>query len=290
MKQKCVVVIPVYKEFPSAIEQSSFRQGLRVLSSWDIVIITYQSINLFQYNDIAKEVNKEYKIEFFEQSCFSSVSGYNKLCLSIDFYRRFLKYKYILIYQLDAWVFKDCLKEWCDKGYDYIGAPFFIYSEKEPQKGIFTSVGNGGFSLRRTQYCIDVLSLPCHLPFLTPQKLIKQWKERTIENNCLWWKCILLLFWYIIKATGIRNTLDFYKKSVNEDYLFSDFALESWYISPNIPTVALASKFSFEKNPALLFRLNGNRLPFGCHAFAKYEYDSFWVQHISLQKNSEKDT
>jgi hypothetical protein len=36
--------------------------------------------------------------------------------LSASFYERFLDTKYILIYQLDAFVFKDELQEWCDKG------------------------------------------------------------------------------------------------------------------------------------------------------------------------------
>ncbi len=38
------------------------------------------------------------------------------------FYKQFLNYEYILIYQLDAFVFKDELN-YCSQGIDYVGAP-----------------------------------------------------------------------------------------------------------------------------------------------------------------------
>ena len=38
-------------------------------------------------------------------------------------YSRFEKYEYMLIYQLDAFVFSDRLMEFVEAGYDYIGAP-----------------------------------------------------------------------------------------------------------------------------------------------------------------------
>ena len=57
------------------------------------------------------------------------------------------------IYQTDCYLIYDQLEEWCNKGYDYIGAPILAtdaqwknYKNKdkfEPQ------VGNGGFSLRK---------------------------------------------------------------------------------------------------------------------------------------------
>ena len=88
--------------------------------------------------------------------------------LSFNFYESFLDYKYILIYQLDAFVFKDDLIFWCNKNYDYVGAPWiasisnnpftlllnkissiFDSKEKKERKKIFFKVGNGGFSLRK---------------------------------------------------------------------------------------------------------------------------------------------
>jgi hypothetical protein len=64
----------------------------------------------------------------------------------------------MLIYQLDAWVFKDDLMKWCNKGYDYIGAPWFEdFGSYEKGKKLWR-VGNGGFSLRKIKYFCKVLS------------------------------------------------------------------------------------------------------------------------------------
>jgi hypothetical protein len=40
-----------------------------------------------------------------------------------------------------------------------------------------------------------------------------------------------------------------------------------------------AMKFSFETNPQKLFELNGCVLPFGCHAWEKYD-PNFWAKYI----------
>ena len=91
--------------------------------------------------------------------------------LSAEFYERFLNSKYLLIYQLDAYVFKDELTAWCNRGFDYVGAPWtikkkyenpiykpvlaiksFIYKLKgKPSRYAWlgNKVGNGGLSLRK---------------------------------------------------------------------------------------------------------------------------------------------
>jgi len=43
--------------------------------------------------------------------------------MSPAFYDAFKAFDYILIYQLDAFVFRDELEYFCSLGYDYIGAP-----------------------------------------------------------------------------------------------------------------------------------------------------------------------
>ena len=42
-----------------------------------------------------------------------------------------------------------------------------------------------------------------------------------------------------------------------------------------VPSNYHALEFSFEAMPSYLYKLNNNVLPFGCHAFEKYETD-FW--------------
>ena len=67
----------------------------------------------------------------FNDTYFESIYGYNQLMLNVEFYEAFSK-KYILIYQTDAFIFKDDLNYWCEKDYDYIGAPWIRSKEKLP--------------------------------------------------------------------------------------------------------------------------------------------------------------
>lgn len=73
--------------------------------------------------------------------------------LTAEFYEQFAKYSYMLIYQLDAFVFSDRLLEFCRLDYDYIGAPVPRYL----WRGVGGRVGNGGFSLRKITSIIRVL-------------------------------------------------------------------------------------------------------------------------------------
>lgn len=261
---KCVIVIPVYKENPSKFEIASFRQCLSILGSHEIVIITHNNLSLYKYNIEAKLLGVKFKVEFFKESYFKSINGYNRLCLHKDFYIRFNMYKYMLIYQLDAWVFNDELNYWCDKDYDYIGAPWFEKNE-EDYTTIFNGVGNGGFSLRKISYCLKVLNHSRYKPFITFENLNK---------NCS--KSLIVL----LKSLGIRNNISYYiNNCVNEDVIFSQLSLLS-KLKPYIPDEFTAAKFSFEINPSYLYKQNNNKLPFGCHAYEKYEYEEFWEKHI----------
>lgn len=266
----CAVVIPVYKAKPTVVEMASFKQCLTVLKNYDIYIITFKGLDLSVYSEISLSVQKKYKLHFFTEDYFTSVVGYNRLCLSISFYERFLDYEYMMIYQLDAWVFNDELSSWCSLGYDYIGAPFFSLSRKERKytKRV-EGVGNGGFSLRKISYCLRVLHFPPFLPFITPKMLflkdfsLKEWVQ------------------YPFKLLGVRNNLNYFRRKINEDVIFSLLAQRSW-ISCQLPPFDVALKFAFEINPSYLYKINDEKLPFGCHAFEKYEYDTFGQKHIRI--------
>jgi hypothetical protein len=47
-----------------------------------------------------------------------------------------------------------------------------------------------------------------------------------------------------------------------------------------VPDEYTAAKFSMEVKAPILFEKNSNRLPFGCHAWEKYE-TVFWRNHIN---------
>ena len=62
-----------------------------------------------------------------------------------------------------------------------------------------------------------------------------------------------------------------------EDKLIFDYMAkqEGFKLAP----VADAVKFSFETNPDVLYRINGHRLPTGCHAWWQYNLP-FWKPFI----------
>lgn len=131
------VVIPAYKAKLTAMEEISLMQVRRVLSRYPQIFFSPEK---FSYNGDTITFARQY---------FDSIQSYCRLMMSPQFYEAFSAYDYILIYQLDAFVFYDALEEFCNLGYDYIGAPWPRYSWSGDRKPRTPQVGNGGFSLRK---------------------------------------------------------------------------------------------------------------------------------------------
>jgi Protein of unknown function (DUF5672) len=238
--QQVSVVIPIYKTQLSPAERSSLNRCLEVLINHPITIICPDNLAF----DHLFFKNVQVKFEFFEKIHFSSVETYSRLMLSPEFYWRFLKYKYILIYQLDAFVFKDDLLDWCNQGYDYIGAPWLEedYVQYWSQNFTFlrrvlkklnipfkSRVGNGGFSLRNVKKSLLIL--------LLFSKQVAKWEY--YED----------IFW----AYFVTSYFPFFK----------------------VADPLTAIRFSFETYPEKCYELNNKNLPFGCHAWEKYNIN-FW--------------
>lgn len=261
---RCIIVIPIHKSIPTEDELLSLQQCVSMLKKHPICIVCPNGLDVSQYIANLSNADTIFSIEHFPQRFFDGIKGYNLLMLDKRFYERFASYKYMLIYQLDAWVFRDELDEWCNKGYDYIGAPWI---EKDDRGELqLTGVGNGGFSLRRVQHFIDVLSHKG--PVRTASQLNL---PPTIKNS-------IYKFFY---SLGYQNTISYYKKdpTLYEDIFLSIF-LANTKLRAKMPSPEEAAFFAFEKQPSLLYSIT-NRLPFGCHAWRKYEYNSFWNNHIT---------
>lgn len=283
--KKCIIVIPIYKDTPSVVERASFNQVLSILKKHEICIVTYKECNLSVYKQISTIIEKTYSVEYFDKRFFASIEGYNDLCYSRNFYLRFSSYEYMLIYQLDAWVFRDELLYWCCKGYDYIGAPIFYIYDGNCYTNKFMGVGNGGFSLQKISHCLNVLNSKPRHPIINFKGLVVMYWNLMLYNkkySSLVNK-LLIIPTILIKAIGFKNNLNYFVSShKNEDAVFSIFTSERWGKFGNIPTEKEAMMFSFEVNPKLLFKINNNNLPFGCHAFEKYDYTDFWENYIKI--------
>ena len=267
--QLCSIVIPVYKESLDKYEELSFRQCLKILHGYPIYLVTYQELIISAYEQIAKDYNIFLKKVLFPKSFFESVSGYNNLMMQRKFYSSFSTHKYILIYQLDAFVFKDELAYWCNLGYDYIGAPvespWFEKCNSEKDEAIVWCVGNGGFSLRKVDYFLKVLSWRLPLMKTKINSFFKYSELKKIANFFGW-----------------ENTIGYYinlKDKLNEDVFYTVYLKDS-YVPPRLPSVETAALFAFEKSPSYMFDMTGQRMPFGCYAYLKYEYELFWKKHI----------
>ena len=147
---RAAVVVPVYKEHLSRTDKIALQQLQRVLGKHPKIFMAPESLS-FDYG----ELGQGFAVERFPDAFFRSQTGYSVLLLQPDFYRRFLAYDYILIYQTDAFVFADRLQEFCALGYDYIGAP--VGRLIPLWHAIGARVGNGGFSLRRVSSCLQML-------------------------------------------------------------------------------------------------------------------------------------
>ncbi len=143
---KIAVVIPVYRELDE-LEKFSLAQARKVLGRYPLIFIAPEGKNFscFEAGDM---------IAHFPAENFQSVKTYSTLLLTPQFYETFLAFDYILIYQLDAFVFYDALEYFCSLGYDYIGAPWPYLVEVGKK---FLRVGNGGFSLRNVKAHYNLL-------------------------------------------------------------------------------------------------------------------------------------
>lgn len=283
MTDTCIIVIPIHKTAISGNELLSLAQCFKVLKNYPIVFIGTESLDTTFYENFCKLNDIKFKIERFKDKYFQSVASYSNLLLDANFYKRF-NYEYMLIYQLDAWIFEDKLQEWIQKGYDYVGAPWFEgFQNAKPDSKMLEIAGNGGLSLRKIPSCIKVLSSAFGFKHVLNWKDIFKFygKNRMISN-------ILSLPEFLWKRFGLANINFLLSKSgrFQEDFYFAQFAprIDKKF---KVAQPKEAMLFSFEANPSKLYELTNQTLPFGCHAWEKYEYD-FWSRFISNQKRTIK--
>lgn len=267
MQSLVSIAIPIYKSHPTKDELCAFRQCYYVLSNYDIYIVTYKELDIFEYITC---VNNNLRCVFFDKSYFVSIYGYNTLLKEYHFYKTFSKYEYLLIYQLDAWVFKDNLKEWCMKGYDYIGAPWFTDFGSHEEGNELWKVGNGGLSLRKITKFLRITNPKTHY-----KSVSEVFQSEYLGGVKSLVSCIL-------RCIGHRNTIAYFKQTyrgLNEDYYFSVEISQYKNLQLKIPSVYESAFFSFERSPRFLFELTKHELPFGCHAWKKYDQE-FWIDKI----------
>ena len=274
MKTEVAIVIPIISSSISGDELTSLKQCLNVLKNRDIYYICSDTLNTSFY----EKMNDKYKVPFhkrnFRKDCFENVKAYNNLCFSPDLYQAFTQYSYILIYQLDAFIFEDKLDYWCSQGYDYVGGPWLCQWSNEVENLDHWEVGNGGFCLRKVSTFIDILTDTKKL-----NKPLKGYTRLCLENRQRLKRKPYLRLWLLFRAiSGHHNTLNYYiQKQGQEDKAYAQCQYNGLL---RIPTAYEALKFSFDMRPQKCYKLMGSSLPLGCHMWYKYDNEKFWYPII----------
>lgn len=270
-----IIVIPIYKKDISQSEAASLKQCAKILGNYPITIVCPESLDVTNYKNILENACCTYNFLHFNEKYFKSIEAYSKLLLKKDFYKKFDNYKFMLIYQLDAWVFRNELEYWCQQDYDYIGAPWFEgFGNSNENSPLMKINGNGGFSLRKIPTMINLLSIN-----YKKNDVLKELrnKKRKLGVN------LVNLFFGVAKTLSTKRIKKTLWQSTNmyEDHVIATYGPELISDFKAAPP-EIAMKFSFEVQPRRLYELNKFELPFGCHAFEKYDFD-FWKPFINIK-------
>ena len=251
----CAVVVPVYRPLTDPAEMLSLEQTLETLANYPVYLVGPASLQVY-FDQLRAELNTRLQHITFADQYFASIEGYNDLLLSKKFYQAFDAFEYLLIAQTDALVLSDELEFWCEKQYSYIGAPWFEGYTTPTLPLALTSVGNGGFSLRRIPDFLKVLSRP---------RIFKNTLMQAWPGN---WRSTIYRYLKDYHSFVYGDT--HLNIDVNED-LFWGLFVPAGCAFFKVPSAIEAIAFAFESHPDYLYQLNDQSLPFGCHAWQRYQ-------------------
>lgn len=239
MKERCAVVIPIYKDELNPFELCSLRQAHKVLKAFPILYVAPEGFSL---DKRIYGADAEHMVIRFNKDYFNGTLGYSALMLSEEFYKSFSDFEYILIYQLDAFVFSDRLMEFCEKDFDYIGAPCpqWLWNCVGIAGDGIGVVGNGGLSLRKVKKAIEIISIK--------ERILLQRidKEKILGAEDLFW--------------GVCSEISFLDFHVADRFTAERFSIDQDFDS-------------------CYSRIAKDNLPFGCHGWWNCNF-SFWRPYI----------
>lgn len=117
------------------------QQHMKHLKGWDLCVCTLED-NFSYYTDCYQYAVPEIKGD----------ADYNRLLTDPNFWKHFIWYDKVLIFQHDSGILKDNINDFLE--YDYVGSPWAF----QP------SGGNGGLSLRDPKVMMDICTLLPYSP------------------------------------------------------------------------------------------------------------------------------
>jgi hypothetical protein len=206
---------------------------------------------------------------------FGSPPAHGNLMMWRPFYESFRSYQYIFLHHLDSLVFSDDLLSWCRAGYDFIGPPWVPC--RDTPLVTEARVGNSGCALFRIASVCRVLQARHRRePRTRVVDLIARNNERLepvygLLARVQRWRPHPFVERILQHRARTRDPLAY---GTCTDQFWSREA-RRYLPSFRVASVAEALGFAFEAAPRECFERNGRRLPFGCHAWAKYDR-AFW--------------
>ena len=259
--KRVVIIIPTHRPNLTKDDEISLNHLKKYLYKFDTFFVIPKNISSKSFT------SSGYKVKKVDNSFFGSIRKYSNLLLTKKFYVAFKNYDFMLIYQLDALVFSNQLEKWVNSGYDYIAAPWFrpVIGYLSHKKGCPPTGGNGGFALRNIKKSIKILDIV--------NKSATRYSKNIIIRK-LWF------VWAILLGRAHKIWL----KAPALDYPFYEdgfWSLEApkYDSSYKVAPFKEALKFGFERFPRKCFELSSYKLPFGCHAWKRYD-EQFWKPYI----------
>lgn len=250
------VIVPFYTTKLRGWEREALAQTMRMFSpAYPVIFLKSEGLSIDAYTTLYPQA-EVIEVSTDWLGTRRGIAGYNEMMMSERFYALFYDAEYILICHLDAWIFRDELKEWCAKGYDLVAAPWptrprynrfplkqllrwkfrLFPSKRIIRSQMFGRIGNGGLCLRR----------------------VSAFREA----------CIL----YRLEIERFNRQVD---PLYNEDIF--------WALVPEhfrYPSVETALQFAYDLKPEVCYKLNHRQLPMGCHGFMHKRRIRFWKQFI----------
>ncbi len=249
----CTIVCPIYTPMLKRNEELALINNIQKLAKYRFELLIADNLLIEYYR---KFVRGNVLITLVPYKHLSSITSYNQFLMSSTFWELF-DTEFVLICQYDAWIFSDELDPWLKRNYDYIGAPWFKgFINAKSNSPLLKKIGNGGLSLRKRKTMLKVIE-----DFSFIQALLDAM-----------FKIKRLKLYYLIK-------LFLSSKGCNEDKFFSYCVDHLVYY--RVASIKDSIKFSFEINPEVLFKMNQEILPFGCHGWDKYS-TQFWKKFIPI--------
>ncbi len=267
-KKRVAVVVPLstQPQFSEA-DRTSLRHLYHFLGGYDIFFIAPPGTS--------PDLPDDATLIRFPAKYFGSAFAHSVLQLSPVLYEQFIDYQYILMYHLDALVFSDQLEAWCDKGLDFIGAPWF-QTEHTPWAST-PQVGNSGFALMNVRSFLRVLYSRRRTSSLKDELASSKRKGAPGMAS------MPLRLWALRRLLPLKNDvcshIDYLVSKKQLSDLFWSREAKHYYPDFKVATVEEALLFAFEADPAGCFEKTDHRLPFGCHAWEKFD-PAFWEPYL----------